>query len=885
MRQTENPWHSLTIKEIYKILSSSATGLTEKEAELRQRKFGKNVLGQEENLRLIKLLIQQIKSPLVFILIIAGFVTLFLKAYTDAAVILFAVLINTIVGVVQEGKASKAFLKLKLSQKTHAVVLRDGHKKQIDSEELVPGDVLILQQGERVPADARLLEQKNLQVNESVLTGEWLAVSKSTKRLAEKTSLPERSNMIWMGTFVADGWAKAIVVNTGASAEIGKIAEIIKKEKPVLTPFQKNVKKLAKFLGLLVLVALFFIFIGGILRGHSVFEMFFTSVAVAVAAIPEGLPVVVTVILAVGMERILSKGGLVKKLYAAEALGSVEVILTDKTGTLTQGIMRVSNVITLSSLKNNIFKKADVIADRLNVLKMAILTSNAFIEGSENKTSDWIVRGRAIEGALLVAGLEHGFSQDWLLKKQPRLDFLPFDSQRRFAASLHNNFLYVSGAPEYILKSCSFVYRRGRVVKLSSLSKPKLKKALDRETAYGNRVIAVAYKKTKLKEVPRGESENDLLSNLVFAGFIVFHDPLRPGVSKIILKTQKAGIRTVMVTGDHKKTAKKIAEETGIYRAGDKIVEGDELESFSESKLKEIIRESSVFARILPRQKLKLVQAWQSQGKVVAMTGDGVNDAPALKRAEIGVALESGTEIAKEASGLILLNNSFDTIFEAIIEGRRILTNLRKVLTYLLATGVSEIILIGCAIAANWPLPILPVQILWANLIEEGFMTFAFVFEPREKGIVNTSPNVFLTKHLLTSGVRKIIVVMSFVSSILLILLFLILNFALGYQIEHTRSIVFAALSLDSIFFAFSLKNFRKPIWKINIFSNPYLISAMLISLTFLSAALFIPAARTLLSLEPLSGSEIFLVFVIGLFNLIAVELIKYFLIQKPLKH
>lgn len=874
MKQKIKLWHSFSAKDVLKILSSSPRGLTSGEADLRLEKYGKNAFEHSRKFWFLKLLLRQVRSPLVFILLIAGLVTLFLGAYTDSAVIFIAVFINTIIGIVQEGKASQAFEKLRDSQKKYTTVIRDGQKLVTRAENIVPGDVLVLSAGDQVTADARIIESKGLEINEAILTGEWIPSAKNTRKVGKEIALSDRTNMVWMSTLVTEGWATAVVVGTSFNTEVGKIAEMIGEAKTPLTPFQLNVKKIAKLLSLIILGSIVLIFGEGILRGEAVSQMLFTSVAIAVAAIPEGLPVAVSVVLAIGMEKILARGGLVKKLNAAETLGSIDVILTDKTGTLTQAIMRVSDIITLGSLPD----------DREQVLKMGILASDGFIENPDDKLANWIVRGRPIEQALLLAGIESGLYPHKLLKEQERIDFLPFDSERRFAASLHKvgkntKRSFISGAPEYILDLANDFYKNGKTEKLTKKDRETLIGALEKQASYGARVIGVAYKDVNFEEFLRKEDEA-VFEKCVFGGFVVFHDPLRPDAIKAIRKSALAGIRTVMVTGDHKKTARKIGKETKIWK-GERIIIGEEVEKMNDQRLKEIVQKTSIFARVLPHQKSRIVKAWQSLGKTVAMTGDGINDAPALRSAEVGVALNSGTEVAKESAEIVLLNNSFSVIISAIEEGRRILWNLRKIVVYLLSTGFSEIILIGSSLAIGLPLPILPAQILWTNLVEEGFLNFAFAFEPREKGVMKSSPKSFSAKKLFTNESKKLIILLSIFTSGLLVLLFLLYHFIFKHDIGYTRTVIFGALSVDSIFHVFSLKNFKKPIWKINIFSNTYLIVAVLISFSFLAGALFIPQLRYLLSLEKLAKIDILVICFIGILNLVLIELIKRFLMNK----
>ncbi len=890
-------WHSLKIKEITEEFKSDINkGLRESQVLLNRRSFGSNTLKTPKKFRFLKLLWSQIKSPLALILIVAGILAAILGEFADSFVIFAAVLINTSIGIFQEGKAGKTFSELASSQKRWTTVLRDGGKRVVSSSELVPGDVVLVKAGDIIPADLRIIESKNFESNESALTGEWGSVQKEAIILEEKVRVTERKNMLWSGTLVASGWGKTIVVRTGMKTELGKIAGMVN-EGEIQTPFQKNITKLARILSVIILFTLVIIFTIGLWKGEPLTEMFLLSVAIAVAAIPEGLPIAVTVVLALGMGRILKKGGLVKHLSAAETLGSATVILTDKTGTLTQAKMQVAGIITLSSLsniKNILFKNTD----QKQTLDMAMLSGDAFIENPKAAFQEWLIRGEAMDKAILLARIESGDFPD-TTSNDTRLDFVPFDAKNRFSASMNKvkggeNRIYLKGSPELVLDISSKIYHDGKVLKITKIQKDKLEKAYSDKTNEGMRLIAVAYKDGKwkdfsesgelMKEVSNSSQEQKGGSNagFIFMGFIAFHDPIRLDVKDSIKLAREAGIRTIMVTGDHKVTAEKIAKEAGITKTG-KTIEGFEIDDLDEKALMKLVKEVSVFARVLPHQKLKIAQALQKNGEVVAMTGDGVNDAPALSNADIGVALGSGTEIAKEASDLVLLDNNFSIIVSAIEEGRRIVGNLKKIVTYLLSTGFSEIILVGFSLSVGLPLPVLPVQILWTNIIEEGFMNFAFAFEPKEDGLMTRQANSKTDSNILTKDIKTLVLTISVITSSFLIGLYLIL-LSLNLPIEEVRTIMFAGLSIDSIFFTFSLKNLSAPIWRINLLSNKYLIIAFLVSIFSLLIALFLPPIQKLLSLTSLSMYDLLLVVGIGLFNLISIEAVKYFIFERRTK-
>lgn len=887
MLEKEIAWHALSLEEVKNRLNTDFdNGLDEKEVEARLEKYGKNIFEESGNFYYLKLLWRQLKSALVFILIIAGAAALFLGAYTDAIVIFIAVVINTAIGVFQEGKASQAFKKLKSSQKKYTAVIRGGRKKVVESSDLVPGDIIILQLGDQVPADARLIEEKGIEANEAVLTGEWVAVDKSADEdIPEKARITERKNMLWMGTFITEGWGRAVVVSTGFGTEIGKIAEMIGEEEETATPLQKGIKKLARFLALIIGVSILAIFILGLIRGEPLGEMLLVSVALAVAAVPSGLPVAVTVVLAIGMGRILAKKGLIKNLNAAETLGSTSVILTDKTGTLTKAEMKVSKIMTLLSERDDFMEKKH--KDRLQVLEMAALATEAFIENPDDELKEWVVRGRPMDRAIYIASIEAGIRPLEVFKKYPRIDFIPFDSERRYSASMHKlngngkkSRVFVMGAPELVLGFCEKVYENGKELDLTEERRDFLEKMFERENSSGARMLAIAYKDGDWQSFPHHGEKDGITKEMVFGGFIRFHDPLRDDVFEAIAMAKAAGIKLVMATGDHVATARKVAEEAGLLSENGLVITGEEFEKISPDEIREKIEKIDVFARVLPSQKLKIVRIWQEKGEVVAMTGDGVNDAPALKHADIGIALGSATEVSKEASDMVLLNNSFSIIVTAIAEGRRILDNLKKIIAYLLSTAFSEIVLVGIAIIAGFPLPVLPTQILWTNIIEEGFMNFAFAFEPQEKGLMERDPRKQSAKNLLTRQLKELVFLITMLTSIILIVLFFALLY-LDYPIKEVRTIMFAGISIDSIFFAFSLKNLRKPIWKINILSNYYLIFSLVTSVALLAAALFIPVLQKLLTLVPLSGWEILLILGLGVLNLLSIEMAKYLFFEK----
>lgn len=897
-------WHSLSRDKVFDILKTSENGLSNKEANLRLKKYGLNKLPEEKPPSKLILLVRQFKSPLIYILIIAGLITLLLKDYTDSIIIFVVVFLNTIIGFFQENKTSKILAALKKLVVKKAHVIRDGNEKEINAQYLVPGDIFILEPGVQVPADGRLIESYNLKINEASLTGEWWPKEKKVDILPKETILADRDNMVYMSTIVDDGKAKAVVTSTGFKTEIGKIAKMISGFEERKTPFQKKVSHFSKILGIIILLVAVIIFVIGILTGKGYLDMFVTSVAVAVAAIPEGLPAAVTIIFALGMRRILSRKGLVRNLLAAETLGSTSVILTDKTGTLTEAKMQVAGIFTatkeLFSGGKDYSEKIDQngLGSHITALKIATLGSSAYIENPDDEIKKWVLRGKPTEQALLLAGIQAGLSKKELEKQQPKIDELPFDPTYKYSASLHRlnkdeDIIYIMGAPEAVLKTSAFIELDGHFEKIDKEKLKNIRKKFDDLTSKALRVIAVGYKiipkeslikkiqtNHQIKKEQKQKLYEEDLKDLIFVGFIALKDPLRKEAKKSIEICRQAGIRPIIVTGDYKLTASSIAREIGLKVEEKNILEGQKLKQMSDENLKKVLKDIQVYARVEPAQKLKIVKAWQEEGEVVAMTGDGVNDAPALKKADIGISLGSGTEVAKEASDLILLNDNFSTIVAAVEEGRAIMDNVRKVVTFLLSSSFTEVILIGSSVIFAWPLPVLAAQILWVNLIEDSLPTMALAFEPKEKDLMYRKPQ----KHdvpLMDKEMKILIFFIGFITDIFILGLFYWLIHYSGYSISHIRSIIFAGLGIDSLFFIFSYKSLRKNIWHINIFSNKLLIFSWVIGVVLLLSGIYFPPFRALLKIEPLNLFDWQLVFIVGLVNLVLIEAVKYYFIIK----
>lgn len=898
--------HAEDASEVLKKFSvSPELGLTKEQTEERIKQYGLNVLKEEKHFIFLKTFLNQFKNPLIILLLTAGLITIFLEEYHNAAVIFLAVIINSLIGFFEEKKAADVFAVLKKSLKNYATVIREGEKQVVETMSLVPGDIITVQEGDMAPADCRIIEVKGFEVDESALTGEWLPVLKNISKVELKTRINSQFNMLFTGTLAASGFAKAVIVRTGEHTEFGKLAKFSQEATSKLTNFQRQIKNLSRFIGVFVVFFSLIIFILGVFQGKDANQMFLSAVAIVVAAIPEGLPIAVTIILVLGAKSIFNKGGLVKKILMAETLGGVDVILTDKTGTLTKAQMKISSIITAGEIlsrkpEKNLVKSEQA---RINLLTKAQFISNAFIENQESEIHEWLIRGKPMEKAILEAGIESGIQIRKIFEEHPRVDFLPFNSERRFFASLHgfndNNEIYMGGAPETLLKICSTYQTVSEKCRpLRGKEKGMFKESYESFMKEGGRIIAICFKNTALKEIPR--NDDDFFKDFCFLGFVAFHDPLREDAKESLKTAENAGIWTVIVTGDNLNTAKVVAENVGLISIPEtsltldvadstsdnfdnlkkQYVSFDENNDLSKDDVTNIIESVKIWARVLPHQKMALVEAWQAKNKIVAMTGDGINDVPALKRADIGIALNSGTDAAKEAADLILTNNSFKVIVEAIKQGRIITDNIRKVLTYLLSSGFTEMILIGGSIALNFPLPVLPNQILWANIIQGGFMNFAYAFEKGEGDILKRKKSDDNRKSLFTKEMKIMIFVIGIITDIFLLILFIIL-LKLNYDLAKIRTIMFAGLSSDAIFFALSLKNLNLPIWKINIFSNKYLLFSLVLSVLLLIAALFLQPLQSLLDLTSLSFNEIIIILGMGVLNFITIEIAKWFIASR----
>ncbi|MDD5750608.1 MAG: HAD-IC family P-type ATPase [Candidatus Pacebacteria bacterium] len=877
-------WHSITLTKVFSLVGSQPGGLFSERAVLRLNENGRNVLPPARPRSKIKLFFSQFNSPLMYILLIAVVISFFLKHSSDAIFIIVVLFINTSVGFYQENKANNSLAVLKKMVKIKARVLRDGNEKEIDSEDLVVGDVVILKTGDKVPADGRIVESKNLKINEAALTGEFGAVKKnSASKPAGDASLAERTNMVFMGTIVEDGEAKIVITDTGLGTEIGKIVSLLKETKERKTPLQKKILTLSKQTAFFILTIIFAIILIGFFTEKSFDDILMAALALAVSAIPEGLLPAITVILTLGMRRILKQKGLVRKLIATETLGSVTVICTDKTGTLTEGRMQVSNVLTstrelLSSNFKAILDKNDSngIESHILALKIASLVNEAFVENPDQELEKWVVRGRPTDRALLLAGMQAGLHKKDLEARYPVLDRINFESGAKYAAAYcklndKKNILYVLGAPEVIIGRCAYLDVDGKKKKLTSVELNKLLRKVDALTEKGLRVLACGYKEypcsTKYKNL------SELREKTILVGFIAIKDPLRADARESIEVTKKAGIRTVIITGDYGLTARAIASEIGLESEKGNILDGKEIDGLSDDDLKEKVKFVSIYARVSPGHKLRIVRALQDNDEVVAMVGDGVNDAPALKIADIGISLGSGTDVAKEAADLVLLDDNFKTIVKAIEQGRVIFANIRKVFAYLVADDFSELFMFLAAMACGLPLPLLPAQILWINLVEDGLPDIALTTEQETEGVMDEKPRD-PEEPILNKDLGRWMFSVFIITGFAAFLSFLFFWDFFG-DVAKARSMVFVLMCLDSLTFAFSVRSFKRSVFRKDIFSNRYLTGGVIFSFLLLLGAVYLPPLQKLLATQSLNLTEWLMILVAVLLEVILISISK----------
>lgn len=847
-----------TIKELH---SDSYNGLSSDEILKRAEKYGRNELTQRKNKSLFVKFLEQLNEPMIYILFAAALISAFLKEFSDTAVILIVVLLNAVIGVVQESKAEKALDALKRLSAPKALAKRDGVVCEVDSADLVVGDIVLLEVGRYVPADMRLTEAVNMQIEESALTGESVPVSKDNDFVApdEKTVLGDRRNMAYMSTYVTNGRGSGIVTETGMNTQIGKIARSLEETVEEATPLQRKLAQLGKTLGVLALGVCALLFVISIVEGKDIFEMLLTSISLAVAAIPEGLPAVVTIVLALGVQRMSKRNAIVRKLPAVETLGCVNVVCSDKTGTLTKNKMTVTMFY-----QDNVLDSVDNIDAQANemLLHGMALCNDSDISGEKEI-------GDPTETALLVMAKNAGFTKEALNSEHPRVFELPFDSVRKRMTTVHTygekQRSFTKGAADNILENAVSILDNGTVRPITEADKEAMRNAMTVMSKEALRVLALAYK--DVEEIDQETLEN----SLTFIGLAGMMDPPREEVRDAVHVCQRAGIRTVMITGDHKDTAFAIAKELDMVQDKNQVLSGWEIDEMPEEQLKEAVKDTCVFARVSPEHKVRIVKAFKANGNIVSMTGDGVNDAPSLKNADIGVAMGiTGTDVSKGAADMVLADDNFTTIVGAIEEGRNIYANIKRTVLFLLSCNLGEIFTLLAAILLNFTvMPLRPIHILWVNLITDTLPALSLGIEPGFREIMNRKPRPKEESLFAHGGWFFILLNGMLIGGVTLA------GFLTGKGESHQQTIAFMVLAIAQLFFSLSARNIHMPIYRIGFFRNKALWGSILLGI-LLQFLVTTPVLNGAFETAALSAAEWLTIFLLALVPLVLNEFVKF---------
>ena len=847
-------WETLRKEEVVRELRTNIrNGLNEEEVVFRQNKYGKNKLADKPKECLIIKFLKQFNDFMIIILIIASILSAIISYfqrkndYIDSGIIIAIVILNAIMGVIQESKAEKSIEALKEMTPPRAKVVRSGITKEINAEELVPGDFIILESGNYVPADCRLIESHNLKIEESGLTGETESVLKDADMIAKKdVALGDMKNMAFMASIVVNGTGKAVVTDIGMNTNVGKIAGMIIEDETPETPIQKKLGQVGKVLGLVCLGICILIFLIGMIKNVNPIEMFMTSVGLAVAAIPEGLPAIVTIVLSIGVTKMAKKHAIIRKLPAVETLGSSKVICSDKTGTLTKNQM---TVIKVESNNDNF------------ALELASMCTDCDIVYEKENIE---VKGEPTEVAIVKCALKYNKNRTELYHLMPRINEIPFDSNRKMMTTIHKlnkgYRIITKGAPDVLLNRC----------KLSIEEKNNIERQNEEMAEKALRVIAIAYK--DVSTIPQKIESSFIETGLKFVGLIGMIDPPREGVKEAVETCKRAGIKTIMITGDHIITAKSIAKELNILGKYDKAITGKELDKMSQDKLEKEIKDYSVFARVTPEHKVRIVKAWQSTGAVVAMTGDGVNDSPALKNADIGIAMgKNGTDVAKSAADMVLTDDNFVTIVEAVKQGRNIYDNIKKAIHFLISTNIGEIVTIFMGLVLGFKTPLLAIQLLWINLVTDSIPAIAIGLEPPENDIMTRKP-VDSRKSIFADGLWSKIVIEGIMLGMLTLIAFSIGN--KYYGLEVGRTMAFVSLGVLELVHSFNIKS-EESIFKVGIFENKFLIGSFILGIIIQSIVVIIPALANIFNLVSLNSTQWLIVGIISVLPIPIMELQK----------
>ena len=863
-------WQTLRKEEVLRKLSTDEKqGLTEKEVQERQAKYGKNKLQEKKKESFIVKFIKQFNDFMIIILIIASIISAVVSKmqgendYVDSIIIIGIVVFNALMGVIQEAKAEKSIEALKQMTPQLAKTIRNGKTVEVNAEELVKGDIIILDAGNFVPADCRILESHNLKIEESSLTGETQGAEKDADVICSKNApLGDMKNMAFMASITVNGHGKAVVTDTGMNTKVGQIANMIIEDEAPQTPLQKKLGEVGKILGLACLAICVIIFVMGLIKHIEPVEMFMTSVGLAVAAIPEGLPAIVTIMLSIGVTKMAKKNSIIRKLPAVETLGSSSVICSDKTGTLTQNKMKVVDVRS----QNKKF-----------IIELATLCTDCDINVESGVPQ---VSGEPTEKAIVEECINMGTVKDKLENFMPRINEIPFDSNRKMMTTIHkigNKYRIITkGAPDVLLQKCTkqvdliTEMQNQYNIKIKSLENLKIQSDNRQMAQKALRVIAVAYK--DLDTLPSKIDSKNIENNLTFVGLIGMIDPPREGVKEAVQVCKNSGIKTVMITGDHLETAKAIAKDLGILEHKDMAITGQELDKMSQNQLEKKIRDYSVFARVTPEHKVRIVKAWQKNGAVVAMTGDGVNDSPALKNADIGIAMgKNGTDVAKNAADIILTDDNFVTIVEAVKQGRNIYDNIKKSIHFLIATNIGEIVTIFMGLVLGLKSPLLAIQLLWINLVTDSLPAIALGLEKPEKDIMQRKP-VDSKKGIFADGLWNKIIVEGIMIGVLTLVAFSIGN--KYYGLEAGRTMAFLSIGFLELIHSFNVKN-EKSIFEAGLFENKYLVGSFVLGIFIQAIVVVVPAFAKVFEVVPLNLTQWIITVAISILPVPVIELQK----------
>lgn len=885
----EEKFYDSDVEDVLRYLETNRNGLTEAEYKKRLEVYGLNELKKSEEVSKLKIFFRQFLSPFITILLVAALVCFLLKEYNDAWVILGVVILNSIVGSIQEYKAEKIAETLKKMVPSSAKVIRDNTEVEIPSKELVPGDIIILKAGDKVPADCRLIEELiDIKVDESLLTGESVPVEKDISVLQGNIPIAERKNMLFSGTMLTYGKCIAVVASTGTRTEIGNIQNLAQTTETPDTPLHNRMTDLSKIIGLAVISVSIILFSLGILFNLPSYEIFRIVSAQAVSSIPEGLPVVITILLAVSMYRMAKKNALIRRLPVAEVLGTTTIICTDKTGTLTENEMTIRKIYTNDQIvdvtgigyepEGNFFINGKEINPIKNphlefLLKIGILCNDTILKEEVNGLK---VSGDPVEGALIVSAMKAKLDQYSLKEQYMKIGEIPFTHERKIMTTIHKtkegNFAFVKGAPELLLKKCTKIYRDNHVSKLTKEEKDKVLEVSQKFTSESLRVLLVCYRKISNKVV-KFSTEN-VENDLILVGLVGALDPPRKEAKDAIKVCEDAGIKIVMITGDHKLTATTIGKELGLLKKDSLVITGEELESMNPEEFEKIIGKIAIYARVSPEHKLRIIEMLRKKGHVVAMTGDGVNDAPALKAANIGISMGSGSDVAREASGMILTDDNFVSITHAVEEGRIIYNNIKKVVMYLVSTSMGEVLNIFTSIIMGLPLPLTPIQILWVNMITDGPSDVALSMESKEGDEMKKKPHNSKEK-IITKNMFYYMLFMAMIMTIGTMGLF-IFELRNGSSINRARTIAYTTCAIFQLFNVLNCRSTTKSLFKIDLFSNKYILAGIVGSLIAQIMVIYIPFFQQIFGSVPLILSDWIKILLVSSTIFISVEALKH---------